>query len=157
MEKKNETNELTDRARHACSGREYCISETEALLERGGCSDRETRLAIIDTLVKERFIDEKRYCRAFVRDHFRHNGWGRVKISMMLKSKKIPGEAIAEGRAEIGEEEYLEYLAGVIESQKKKVRSANRYDLKGKLLRHALAKGFESHLVYDAINASFRE
>jgi hypothetical protein len=44
-----------------------------------------------------------------------------------------------------------------VEDQRRKVRAKNRYDLKGKLLRHALGRGFESDLVYRVINSLFDE
>jgi len=55
----------------------------------------------------------------------------------------------------IDDEEYMALLAKTLEEQMKKIKAKNRTDLKGKLLRHALGKGFESHLVYDAINRLF--
>ena len=50
------------------------------------------------------------------------------------------------------QEEYLEKLNKTISDQRRKIKAKNRLDLKGKLLRHALARGFESKLVYDSIN-----
>ena len=45
---------------------------------------------------------------AFVRDKYRFNQWGRVKISQALRMKKIPADVIAEGLEEIDEREYVE-------------------------------------------------
>ncbi|MEZ4996108.1 MAG: hypothetical protein R2758_01050 [Bacteroidales bacterium] len=47
--------------------------------------------------------------------------------------------------------------APVLNDQRRRIKAKSKTDLKGKLLRHALGKGFESHMVYDAINALFRE
>lgn len=153
MAEKKQREELLQRAMRACSEREYCISDIAALLDRWGADGAETRTWIIERLIKEKFIDEQRYSRAFVVDHFRHSQWGRVKISMALKQKKVDPEAIASGMESIGEEEYLELLQKILVDQRRKIKAKNRLDLKGKLLRHALGKGFESHLVYDAINS----
>jgi len=152
MADNREREELLQRAMRICSGREYCISDIISLLERWGAREGETIEWIINRLGSEKFIDEHRYSRAFALDHFRHSHWGRVKISMMLKSKKVDTEAIASGLGSIDEEEYHALLRKIIEEQKKKIKAKNRMDLKGKLLRYALGKGFESHLVYDAIN-----
>jgi len=152
MADNREREELLQRAMRICSGREYCISDIISLLERWGAREGETIEWIINRLGSEKFIDEHRYSRAFALDHFRHTHWGRVKISMMLKSKKVDTEAIASGLGSIDEEEYHALLRKIIEEQKKKIKAKNRMDLKGKLLRYALGKGFESHLVYDAIN-----
>ncbi|MFN2312898.1 MAG: RecX family transcriptional regulator, partial [Bacteroidales bacterium] len=91
--------------------------------------------------------------RAFVVDHFRQSHWGKVKITMGLRSKRVDPTAIASGLEAINDGEYHALLMRILEEQRKKIRAKNRLDLKGKLLRHALGKGFESHLVYDAVNA----
>jgi regulatory protein len=157
MAEDKEREELLQRAMRACSGREYCISDISAMLMRWGATDEETRGWIIDRLIKEKFIDENRYSRAFVIDHFRQDHWGRVKISMALKQKRVDPAAIASGLESIGEDEYLEKLRKILGDQQRKIKAKNRLDLKGKLLRYALGKGFESNLVYDAISAIVSE
>ena len=154
MADKNEKEELLQRAMRECSAREYCISDIRSLLDRWGARDSETKEWIINRLITEKFIDEHRYSRAFVIDHFRHSHWGKVKITMGLKAKKVDPAAIASGLEAIDDGEYHDLLRKILEEQKKKTRAKNRMDLKGKLLRHALGKGFESHLVYDAVNAA---
>lgn len=157
MAENKQRDELLQRAMRACSEREYCISDIAALLVRWGADSEEMREWIIERLVREKFIDEHRYSRAFVLDHFRHSQWGRAKISMALKQKRVDPVAINSGMEAIGEEEYLELLHKTLADQRRKIKSKSRIELKGKLLRHALGKGFESHLVYDAINELFRE
>jgi regulatory protein len=157
MGEKEEQDKLLHRAQKVCSGREYCISDVISLLDRWGAKDEKTRSAIINKLIEDKFIDEVRYCRAFARDHFTYSQWGKVKITQALKSKNITAEAIASGLEAIDDEEYLALLRKIIEDQQKRIKAKNRYDLKGKILRHALGKGFESHLVYDAINSLFSD
>lgn len=153
MAEKSEQEELLQRAMRECSAREYCISDISNLLDRWGAKDDKIKGHILKRLIAEKFIDEQRYSRAFVIDHFRHSHWGKVKITMGLRSKKLDPVAIASGLEAIDEEEYLALLRKIVEEQKTKIRARNRMDLKGKLLRHALGKGFESHLVYDVINS----
>ena len=157
MAEKNEKEELLQKAQKICSGREYCISDIRSLLERWGAKDEKIKSGIIEQLIKDKFIDEVRYCRAFTLDHFRYSQWGRVKITMSLKNKNIPAAAISSGLEAIDEDEYLSLLKKIIEDQQKRVKAKNRYDLKGKLLRHTLGKGFESNLVYDVINSMFSD
>lgn len=156
MAENKQRDELLQRSMRACSEREYCISDVSALLHRWGADSEEMREWIISRLIREKFIDELRYSRAFVLDHFRHSHWGKVKISMALKQKKVDHEAITSGMEAIDEEEYMELLQRVLNDQRRKIKAKSKPDLKGKLLRHALGKGFESHLVYDAINSMFR-
>ena len=157
MGDKVETEELLQKAMKACSGREQCISDIWSMLDRWGAKDESVKEQIIKSLLKEKFIDEQRYSRAFVLDHFRYSHWGRVKITMGLRNKKVSPEAIASGLEAIDDEEYMDLLRKTIEDQRRKIRAKNRYDLKGKLLRHALGRGFESDLVYRVINSLFDE
>jgi regulatory protein len=157
MSEKKECEELLQKAMRVCSGREYCISDIKALLERWGAADEETKERVIEKLKTEKFIDEHRYSRAFVLDHFRHDHWGRIKISMALKQKRVDPAALASGLEAIEEEEYNELLKRLLTDQKKRIKAKNRLDLKGKLLRYALAKGFESSMVYEAINEIISE
>lgn len=152
MAENKEREELLQKAMRVCSGREYCISDINALLTRWGATAGDTREWVIDRLMSEKFIDENRYSRAFVLDHFRQDHWGRIKISMGLKQKRVAPEAIATGMEAIGEQEYMEMLKKILADQRRKIKAKNRLDLKGKLLRYALGKGFESNLVYSAIN-----
>lgn len=157
MADKREREELLQRAMRVCSGREYCISDISALIQRWGADDSETREWIIRKLIDEKFIDERRYSRAFVIDHFRHQHWGKVKITMGLRGKKLDPASIASGLEAIDDEEYLALLRKIIEEQKRKIKTRSRMELKGKLLRHALGKGFESNLVYDVIKEVCKE
>jgi regulatory protein len=87
-----------------------------------------------------------------VKDKFRNNKWGRIKIGSALKMKRIPEEMIRNAMESINDEEYNNLLKSILAKQKKTIKAKNQFDLKGKLLRHCLAKGFESHLVYDLLN-----
>jgi len=70
-----------------CAGREYCRSDIRQKLSTWSIDATDAE-KIISKLVIEKFIDEERYCTAFVRDKFRYNKWGRVKIASALKMKK---------------------------------------------------------------------
>ncbi len=152
MSEINQSEELLQRAMRACSAREYCLSGINALLERWGADDPGLRERITARLTGEKFIDEHRYSRAFALDHFRHNGWGRVRIGMALREKRVEPEAIASGLEAIDEDEYLALLEKILTQKLKRTKAGSRAELKGKLIRHALSRGFESSLVYDAVN-----
>jgi regulatory protein len=135
-----------------CSKREYCINDIQLKLESWGVgmSDSEK---IISTLIKENFIKEERFASAFVKDKFIYNKWGKVKISAHLRAKRIPADVIRTALDSIDSDKYASVLNGLINSHKKTVKAKNKYDLKAKLLRYGLSKGFESSLVYDVLNS----
>jgi regulatory protein len=145
-------NTALNKAMAICAGREMCCSDIRQKLLNWGIKDTEND-KILDLLIRGKFIDEERFAIAFVKDRFRHNKWGRIKIGSALKMKKIPDETIRIAMDSINESEYADLLKSIIEKQRKTVKAKNQYDLKGKLMRHCLSKGFESHLLYDILNA----
>ena len=108
---------------------------------------------IISTLLSGRILlNETRYAEAFVKDKYHHNKWGKVKIAAHLRAKKIASESIESALAALDEDQYRQTIRDILASHRKFVKAKNQYDLKGKLLRFGLSKGFESHLLYDILN-----
>jgi len=144
-------NSALNKAMAICANREMCYSDISKKLDswsvKGDNADK-----ILNLLTQGKFIDEERFAVAFVKDRFRYNKWGKIKISAALNMKKIPDEIIRNAIESINDEEYLDLLKNIIKKQKRTVKAKNQFELKGKLLRHCLAKGFESHLVYDLLN-----
>ena len=133
-----------------CAGREYCYSEIRHKLSSWNVPDDDSE-KILKILTEGKFIDEERYAIAYAKDKFRYNKWGKIKISSSLKMKRIQDEKITVALNAIDDSEYLDLLKNIIEKQKRSVKAKNQYDLKGKILRHCLSKGFESHLIYDLL------
>jgi regulatory protein len=141
------------RSMSLCSGREYCCDDIRNKLYQWGISESESD-EIIKSLIKENFINELRFASAFVKDKFRYNKWGRIKIGIHLKAKNISSDIIKSALSEIDPEIYTGTLKGIITAHRRTVKAKNQYDLKAKILRHALSKGFESSLVYEILNES---
>jgi regulatory protein len=146
---------LLNRSMALCAGREMCLSDMTLKLKSWG-ADEKVSARILKQLTSEKFIDEERFALAFTKDKFRNNKWGKVKIAHGLKLKKIPGELIRLSLDAIDEETYLELIRNVMEAHRKKIKARNQYDLKGKMLRFGLSKGFESHLLYELLNNDLR-
>ncbi|MFN8210660.1 MAG: regulatory protein RecX [Bacteroidales bacterium] len=134
-----------------CAGREMCRHDISAKLSSWGVKEEDSS-RIISVLVSEKFIDEERYANAFVKDRFRYNRWGRVKIAAGLKAKHIQPELIKEALAVIDDDVYISSLKEMLAGHRRKVKAKNQYDLKGKMMRFGLSRGFESSLLYDILN-----
>lgn len=134
-----------------CSKHEYCIGEIRTKLTAWGVNENDSS-RIIGSLVKDKFLDEKRYAGYFVRDKFKFNKWGRIKIASHLKMKNIPSDLIKDALDSIDNEQYIEVLKNLLSEHRRYIKAKNQYDLKGKLLRYGQSKGFESGLLYDLLN-----
>lgn len=125
-----------------CSTSEQCLSDVEAKLKRYDLSEEE-RTRILQHLVEEKYIDDKRYAEAFVRDKYRFNKWGRIKIAQGLRMKGIDNGTVNEAMGVIDETEYLHILRELIKAKRKSIRGKSDYEVNGKLIRFAIGRGFE--------------
>lgn len=133
--------ELKYKAEAYCSSAERCPSEVEKKLVQWGGSPESVAL-IMAHLFKERYLDTLRFCRAYVRDKYRFNQWGRMKISQSLRMKQLSAEEIEEGLAEIDEEEYNEVLSRLLKQKAKSIKAGTVYERNAKLIRFAAGRGF---------------
>lgn len=130
----------------ACAARECCVAEIASKLLRKGVPS-EAVDALTDRLVSEGFIDHARYARAYASDKFRFERWGRIKIRYSLRHLQIPDELIDSALAEISEADYREALHQFLESKARTTKARNDYELYQKLVRAALARGFEPECI----------
>jgi regulatory protein len=151
MAEENLYNACLRKAMAVCAKREYCRSDILHKLQSWQLPVKDID-SILERLVSDKFIDENRYAHAFVKDKFRYNKWGKIKISSALRLKNIPGDVINRALESIDDEAYINAVKTLIMTHRKSVTAKNQYDLKGKLLRYGLSKGFESHILYDILN-----
>ena len=134
-----------------CAQAEHCRQEMLDKMKRWGL-DEGVKDRIISRLVKERFVDDERYARAFVKDKVRYNKWGRRKIQQALWMKRIDEHIQQQVLDEIEEREYLEVLRPLLKQKRKSVKAQNDYELNQKLIRFALGRGFTFDVIRQCIN-----
>lgn len=145
--------EALSRLEAYCSTAEHCRAEVAEKLQRWGVPyDAIER--IIRRLEQEKYIDEERFCRAFIRDKYRFDKWGKVKIGQALMLKKIPQRTFFLLMNEIDEEEYMGILEKLLSAKRKSIRAANEFELNNKLVRFALSRGFEMKDIRRCIEVS---
>lgn len=141
MKKELSVQEARVKAEMYCSASEHCKSEVLVKLQQWGVPE-EAWEAILGHLEKERYIDESRYAAFFVRDKYRFNQWGRVKIGQALRMKHIPSDCIAKAMDEIDEQEYQLILASLLKKKVRTVKASSDYERRGKLIRFAAGHGY---------------
>ena len=141
------------RAEAYCSAAEHCRSEVRAMLERHGAEKPDIE-SIINNLVKEGFIDESRYARAFVHDKVLFARWGRVKIAQALWQKRIPQDITDAALESIEDDEYLAALRDVVKAKFRTVKGATEYERKMKTMRSVCSRGYEPALVRKVLDLS---
>lgn len=141
------------RAEAYCSAAEHCRSEVRAMLERHSTEKPDIE-SIINNLVKEGFIDESRYARAFVHDKVRFAKWGRVKIAQALWQKRIPQDITDAALESIDDDEYLAALRDMVKAKFRTVKGATEYERKMKTMRSVCSRGYEPALVRKLLDLS---
>lgn len=134
--------EALKRVASYCATAEHCRMEVEEKLQRWEIAD-DAKERIFSRLEAEKYIDEERYCRAFVNDKFRFAKWGKKKIAQALYLKRVSAEVSWRCLADIDEEEYLAVLRNLLAGKRRSTHAKNAYELNGKLIRFALSRGFE--------------
>ncbi len=134
-----------------CAYQDRCHKEVREKLSDLGIWGDDAGQVIVE-LIEEKFLDEERFARSFVRGKHRFKKWGRIKIERELKKKDITGYCLKMGFQEIDDEEYLETLTTIITKKNQFLKAKNEYERKVKLAKYAMTKGYESHLVWEVVN-----
>ena len=134
-----------------CAQAEHCQQEMRDKMRRWEL-DETVQNRIVARLVKERYIDDERYARAFVKDKIRYNKWGRRKVQQALWLKHIDSEIQQRVLDEIDEKEYLDVLRPLLKQKRKSIRAMSDYELRQKLVRFALGRGFGFDIIRQCLD-----
>ena len=136
-----------------CAQAEHCEQEMRDKLKRWEL-DTPAADRIIARLQKERYIDDARYARAFVKDKIRYNKWGRRKVEQALWQKRIADYIRQQVLGEIDENEYLDVLRPLLKQKRRTTKAENDYALNQKLVRFALGRGFTFDLIRQCLDVN---
>jgi regulatory protein len=134
-----------------CAQAEHCQQEMRDKMRRWEL-DETVQNRIIDRLIKERYVDDERYARAFVKDKIRYNKWGRRKVQQALWQKHIDADIQQRVLDEIDEKEYLDILRPLLKQKRKSIKAESDYELNQKLIRFALGRGFGFDIIRQCLN-----
>ena len=134
-----------------CAQAEHCEQEMRDKMKRWEL-DETVQNRIIDRLTEERYIDNERYARAFVKDKIRYNKWGRRKVQQALWMKRVDQDIQQRVLDEIDEKEYLDVLRPLLKQKRKSIKAESDYELNQKLVRFALSRGFTFDIIRQCLN-----
>ena len=129
-----------------CARSEHCQHDMLEKMRRWEMSD-EAQAHVMQRLISERYVDDERYARAFVRDKILYNKWGRRKVEQALWQKHIDDDIRQRILDEVDDEEYVNVLRPLLKQKRRTLKATSDYELNQKLVRFALSRGF----TYDII------
>ncbi|HXB40847.1 MAG TPA: regulatory protein RecX [Bacteroidia bacterium] len=137
-----------------CGYQERCQQEVRDKLYDYGLHSADVE-NIISRLISDNFINEERFAKAYAGGKFRIKKWGRVKIKMGLKAKRVSDYCIKKGLEEINHTDYIRILKKILESKSALLKEKNKIRKKYKLMQFAAAKGYEQEYIMEILNEGF--
>ena len=136
-----------------CANAEHCQYEMLEKMKRWELSE-EAQARVMAQLIEERYVDDRRYARAFVKDKIRYNKWGHRKVQQGLWMKRIDKEIQDEVLDDIDEKEYLDVLKPLLKQKRKSIKANSDYELNQKLVRFAYGRGFTFEIIRQCLDVS---
>ena len=134
-----------------CAQAEHCQHEMLEKMKKWELAD-EAQARVMERLIKERYVDDERYARAFVMDKIRYNKWGRRKVEQALWMKRIDKGIQERVLSEVDDEEYVSALRPLLKQKQRSTKAASDYELRQKLIRFALSRGFGFDIIRQCID-----
>lgn len=134
-----------------CAQAEHCQWEMEEKMRQWELDEKDIA-TVMERLVKERYVDDERFARAFVKDKVRYNKWGRRKVEQALWQKHINEDIRQQVLSEVDDEEYLSVLRPLLKQKRKTTKAQNSYELNQKLMRFAIGRGFTSDIIKQCLD-----
>ncbi|MBP3776448.1 MAG: RecX family transcriptional regulator [Prevotella sp.] len=134
-----------------CASAEHCQWEMTEKMRRWELPD-EAQARIMERLVKERYVDDERFARAFVKDKVRYNKWGRRKVEQALWQKHIDETVRQQVLDEVEDDEYIRVLRPLLQQKRRSLKASNDYELNMKLIRFAISRGFTMDIIKQCVN-----
>ncbi len=143
--------QVLDKMAKYCAYQERCVKDVKDKLKTFDIPEK-AKEEILEYLIDNRFVDNERFVRSFVRGKVNQSGWGLNKIRFHLMQKGIAKELIDEALGQTDEEVYRQKLIAILKTKAKTVKAASDYEKKRKLAAYAMQKGFEGSLVWEVLN-----
>lgn len=134
-----------------CSGAEHCSYEMTEKMRRWKI-DEQTQARIMEYLTNEKYVDDSRFCRAFIREKMRFNKWGRRKIEMALFQKHIDKKMASEALDEVDNGEYTAILRPMLRQKERSVKANSEYEKNMKLIKFAMSRGFTFDVIKECLS-----
>jgi len=102
-------------------------------------------------LMDKDFLNEERFARSFARGKFNIKSWGKNRIILELKKRKISKYNIDTALKEIDEDAYHDKVKFIAVKKYELLSEPDTFKKRKKLIDFLLRKGFENYLVYDVV------
>ncbi len=142
--------QVLDKMAKYCAYQERCVKDVRDKLKTFNLPQEEKN-KILDYLLDNRFVNDERFAKSFVRGKINQSGWGLNKIRFHLKQKGIAKDLIDEALGQTDEDLYRQRLIDILKTKSKTIKAETDFERKRKLAAYAIQKGFEASLVWEVL------
>jgi len=142
--------QVLDKMAKYCAYQERCVKDVRDKLMTYDIS-QEDRDKVLEYLLDNRFVNDERFAKSFVRGKVHQSGWGVNKIRFHLVQKGIAKDIIDDALQQTDEEVYRQRLIDILKTKSKTVKAETDFERKRKLAAYAMQKGFEGGLVWEVV------
>ena len=142
--------QVLDKMAKYCAYQERCVKDVRDKLKAFDIPQTE-KDKILDYLLDNRFVNDERFAKSFVRGKVNQSGWGLNKILFHLIQKGIAKETIDEALEQTDEDVYRQRLIDILTTKSKTIKGDSDFERKRKLAAYAMQKGFEGNLVWEVL------
>lgn len=136
-----------------CAQAEHCSHEMTEKMRRWGIDDA-VQARVMARLIEEKYVDDERYCRLYVREKIKFNKWGRRKVEQGLMAKRIDQAIARQVLDEVDDADYIEVLRPLIKSKRRQLKPMSDYETTAKLMRFALSRGFTIDIIRQCLDGA---
>ena len=142
--------QVLDKMAKYCAYQERCVKDVRDKLKTFDIP-KEEKTKILDYLLDNRFVNDERFAKSFVRGKVNQSGWGVNKIRFHLIQKGIDKDIIEDALGQTDEEVYRQRLIEILKTKAKTIKADSDFEKKRKLAAYAMQKGFEGSLVWEVL------
>lgn len=139
-----------------CAQAEHCEYEMQEKMRRWEIAD-DAQARVMQRLITERYVDDGRFARAFANDKVKYNKWGRRKVEQAMWLKHIAEDIRQRVLDSIDDEEYIAILRPLLQQKRRSVKAHNDYELRQKLIKFAIGRGFTMDIIKQCISIDDEE
>ena len=142
--------QVLDKMAKYCAYQERCVKDVRDKLKTFDIPEEE-KTKILDYLLDNRFVNDERFAKSFVRGKINQSGWGVNKIRFHLIQKGIDKDIIDEALGQTDNEVYRQRLIDILKTKSKTIKADSDFEKKRKLAAYAMQKGFEGNLIWEVL------
>ena len=144
-------NELKLKMQYYCSYQERCHNEVLKKLKTYHVASNEKN-NIISELISDDFLNETRFAKSFTRGKFKFKNWGKRRIILELKKRKLSMKNIEIGLNEIEESDYKKKFNDLFDFISNKHIHLDKLKRKKKIFDYLIYRGWVNEKIFEKFN-----